>query len=137
MRGAGAKIARDVNHHALADEPGSGKEVENFFPTARRVPGLFKKFAFRARKRLLARLDPSGDQFPQIAADGMTILANEQQSPVVEDGKDDDGAVVHDDIACGADTAGLNDRIAANVEDASVEERFAGNGFRASDGSLR
>jgi len=44
---------------------------------------------------------------------------------------------VHDDIACGADTAGLNDRIAANVEDASVEERFAGNGFRASDGSLR
>jgi len=67
----------------------------------------------------------------------MAILANEQQSPVIENGKNDDGAVVNDDIACGADASGLNDRVAANVEDASVEERFAGNGFRASDGSLR
>lgn len=136
MRGAGAKIARDVNHHSLADEAGSGEEVENFSPAARGVARLFKEFALRSGKRTLARLDASGDEFPQIASNGMAILANEQQTPVIKNGKNNDGAVVHDDIARGADAARLDDRVAANVEDASAEKSFAGNDFRASDGSL-
>ncbi len=117
--------------------PGVGKEVENFFPPARGVASLFKEFAFRTGKRTLAELNASSDQFPQIAADGMAILANEQQSAVVENGKNDDGAVVNDDIARRADAPRLDDRVAANVEDAPVEHRLAGNCFRASDGSLR
>jgi len=131
------KIARDVNHHAFADEPGSGKQVEDFFPAPRGVAGLFEEFALRSRKRLFSELDAPGDEFPQIAADGMAILANEQQAPVVENGQNNDRAVVNDDIARGADSAGLDDRVAANVEDAPVEERFAGNDFRARDGSPR
>ena len=131
MRGAGAKIARDVNDHAFADEAGSGEEVENFLPTSRRVAGFFEKFAFRARKRPLARLDASGDEFPEIPSDGMAILANEQQAAVVENWQDDDGTVVNDDVARGADSSGLDDRVAANVEDASAEENFARYDFCA------
>ena len=118
-------------------KPGVRKEVENFLPAPRGVAGLFKKFALGARERMLARLNASSDEFPQIASDGMAILANEQQAPVVENGQNNDRAVVNDDIARGADSAGLDDRVAANVEDAPVEERFAGNDFRARDGSPR
>jgi len=133
MRGASAKIARDVNDHAFADEAGSGKEIENFLPAARRVAGLFEELALGARKRPLAALDASRDEFPQIAADRMAILADEEQAPVVENGKHDDGAVVYDDIARRADAPRLDDRVAANVEDASAEESFAGKDFRARD----
>jgi len=133
MRCAGAKSTRDVNHHPFADKARSGKEIEDFFPTSRSVAGLFDQFAFRARKRLLARLDASGDQFPQIAADRMAILTDEEQATVVEDGKNDDGAVVNDEVASSADAPGLDDRVAANVENAPVEERLTGNDFRARD----
>ena len=67
----------------------------------------------------------------------MPILANQQQAPVVKNGKNDDGAVVNDDIARGSNASGLDDRVTANVEDTPAEERFAGNNFRARDGSLR
>jgi len=133
MRGTGAKSARNVNYHAFAYEPRSGEEIEDFLPTSRSVAGLFKKFALRAGKRLLARLDASSDEFPQIAADGMAILPNEQQATVVENGKDNDGAVVNDEVARSTDTAWLDDNVAANVENAPVEERLTGNDFRASD----
>ena len=134
MRGAGAKIACDVNDHAFADEAGSGEEVENFLPAARGVAGLFEEFSFRAGERMLAGFDAAGDEFPEIASYGMAILADEEQAAVVEDGKDDDGAVVDDEVARGADAAGLDDRVAANAEDAAAEESFGGNDFGASDG---
>ena len=134
MRGTGAKIARDVHDHAFADEAGSGEKVEDFLPAARCVAGFLEEFAFRAGERLLAWLDATGDEFPQIASHGMTILADKEQATVVEDGKDDDGAVVDDEVARGADAAGLDDGVAANAEDASVEKSFAGKDFGASDG---
>lgn len=134
MRRAGAKIARDVNDHAFADEAGGGEEVENFLPAARGVAGFFEEFALRAEERQLARLDASGDEFPKIASHGMAILADEEQTAVVEDGKDDDGAVVDDEVAGGADSAGLDDRVAPDAEDAAAEESLGGDDFGASDG---
>jgi len=133
MRGAGAKIARDINQHAFADEAGSREEVEDSLPAARRVTRFFEEFAFRARKRLLAAFDASSDEFPQIVADGMAILPNQEQAAIVENGKDDDGAIVHDEVSRGAYAARFDDRVATNVEDAPMEERFAGNKFRARD----
>jgi len=41
---------------------------------------------------------------------------------------------VHDEVARGADAAGLDDRVAANVENAAAEKSFTGNDFGVSDG---
>jgi len=83
---------------------------------------------------MLAWLHAAGDEFPEIASHGMAILADKEQAAVVEDGKDDDGAVVDDEVARGADAAGLDDRVAANVENAAAEKSFTGTDFGASDG---
>ena len=132
LRGAGAKAARDVDDHAFADEAGRGINVEDFLPAARGVAGFFEELALRAGEWRFAGLHAASDEFPEIVADGMAILANENHVAVVEHGKDDDGAVVHDDVALGADAAGLDDGVVADIEDGAVEDHLAGKNLCAS-----
>ena len=72
---------------------------------------------------LFAGLDAAGGEFEQELAGGMALLADEQDAGVggvgvSVHGEDDDGAVVADDLAGGADAAGLGDLIAGDPEDA-------------------
>lgn len=131
IRWAGGESGGAEGDHALADEAGSGENVHHFHEFFRAVAGFFGEFAAGACERAFAGLHASGDDFKKIIANGVAILADHDDAAVAEDGQQDDGAAVGDDVARGFDAAGLDDDVLADSENFAGIENFAGKQFGA------
>lgn len=107
--------------HDFGGDAGGGEELHDFAPVARFAAGLFGEFAACSRSQPFFRFDVAGDQFPQEFSGGVTVLAHQQDGAILENGEDDDGAVVNQDLANGGYAAWLGNLVFAKVEDFALE----------------
>jgi len=121
---AQGEVFGEEDVHGFGEEAGAGEVLDVLGPLFGAVAGFFDELAFGGRDELFAGLDAAGGELEKELAGGVAILADEQDVGVFGvgfgvDGEDDDGAVVADDVAGGADAAGLGDIVCGDPEDAA------------------
>ena len=112
--------------HALISEPGTGEEDTNRANARGSETSLFLKFARCRQCRVFTGLQLSGTEFIKPATNSHAPIANHDQSAVIEDRNDRDGAGMTNNIA-NDDATGvvaechtLNGKHAAPVDGGSV-----------------
>jgi two-component system, LytTR family, response regulator LytT len=124
-------LRRRENPHAFADKTRGREDLQNLAQASRGVAGFLQKFAACRGKPGFFGLDAPGDKFPEMSAQRMAVLANEQNCFVGKNGKQNYRTMVHNNIARDHDVAGFRDAVPAHVEDAAFVNDFASQDFRA------
>ena len=72
---------------------------------------LFLELSAGPPLRRLVRIQPSGGELPEGLLDGMAVLLDEDDAPIVVDGQSRDGSAMSNDFPLGANAAGFFDLI--------------------------
>lgn len=120
-------------------KPGVGENIHHLHEALGAVTGFFSKFAACGGERTFAGLHAPGDNLEKVIADGVAILADQDDAAVAQNRQEDDGTGVGDDIASGFDVSRLNDDILTHAENFACVEDSAGKqlGVRLGHDSLR
>jgi len=126
---AQGEVFGEQDVHGFGKEAGAGEVLDVLGPLFGAVTGFFDELAFGGGDELFAGLDAASGELEKELAGGVAILADEQDVGVFGvglgiDGEDDDGAVVADDVAGGANAAGLGDLVGGDPEDAAFVDGF-------------
>ena len=131
------KITSEKDGHGFVEEAGAGVIEEDSLPLSCGVAGLFEELATSGSKRRFAFIDATGGNFPKVAPGGKAVLANEKNAGLgagLVERKDDDGAGMANDVAAGADAAGLDDLRGLEVEDTRAEDNARRENARTGGG---
>ena len=129
LRDAGVDVFGEKDVEVLRQEAGRGEVTHEARPLAGAEAGFFNELALGGGQGLFLRFDAAGGKLEQELAGGVAVLAFDEDGRVVRilgtvDGKDDDGAIVPDDVAGAGDAAGLGDGIGDDGEDLALEGDF-------------
>ena len=130
---AEGEVFGEQDVHGFGEEAGAGEVLDVAGPFFGAVAGLFDELAFGGGDELFAGFDAASGEFEEELTGGVAVLADEQDAGVGGvgfgvDGEDDDGVVVADDVAFGADAAGFDDFVGGDVEDFAFVDGFGGEG---------
>jgi hypothetical protein len=120
-----------VDCHGFGNESGAGVELQNAAPVVGGVSGFFQKFALGGLEFVLAGIDASRRELPEVVCGGVAVLSLEKDSrrgSRIVDGEHDDRAGVMDDVAASAHASGL-----LNVVGGDRERRAAVDGTRGDE----
>jgi hypothetical protein len=131
--GALFDISGQIDLHRFAEEAGAGEVFGKRCPAFGAEAGLFDHLALRGGEWSFIGLNAPGRKFEEELAGGVAVLANEDEIGIFGiDGlvyrKDDDGAVVADDVAGvrGGGT-GFDDLVGVDGEDGAFVREFGGD----------
>jgi hypothetical protein len=133
LRFAWADIAGEVDLHVFAEEAGAGEIFCEWGPAFGAVAGLFDHLAAGGGKGGFTGFDAAGGELEEELAGGVAVLALEDDDGIglvgagVVDGKDDDGAVVANDVAGIFVAGGLDDGVGEDGEDLAFIGEFRGD----------
>jgi len=105
------QAARFNQAHAFGQETGTGIKIEKTPERPGPVAGLLLELAARGFFDGFSRLDPARHEFPEPASRGISVLAHEEQSAVVEVRQDHHGTAMDHHLAVCRDAARLFDAI--------------------------
>src|SRR5208282_1994316 len=129
-----AKPGGQKYRHGFSYKSRAGIKIEDQPPLAGGVAGLLEQLALGGGQGLFAGIDASGGQFPEKIIRGVSILALQKDSrrrTRFINRENDDRSRVMDNIAAGADAAGLLHFVRGHPED-----RTTIHGSRRNNSSL-
>src|ERR1700676_2879224 len=125
---ASGETFREEDEHAFLQETGSWEDVQEDSKALCAKACFLNEFAGRGLFGSFTAIYAAGDQLPEILPSGVTVLLDEQDSPIGENGEDHDGTRMGNDFACRSNAARLDNLVAANPEDrASINYGAAEN----------
>lgn len=140
--GALLDVAGEIDLHGFAEEAGAGVVLCQRSPAFGAEAGLFDHLALGGGQGGFLRFDAPGGKLEEELSGGVAVLADEDEIGIFGiDGlvycKNDDGAVVADDVAAMCRIgAGFDDFVGVNGEDIAFigepggdQGRFASGGF--------
>ena len=95
--------AAKIHIHSFTN-PGVGTTRINLRRRFAVYPVSSSKFPPRGGSGRFVRLFAPRHKFPQKFADRVPVLADQEDAPILENGKHDDGSRMHDDVALGTCT---------------------------------
>src|SRR5258708_1300732 len=117
LRLGGREAGRAEHVHGLVAESRRRKEERDPAQAPRLLSDLFLQLPLRGLLRRLAGVQAAGGQLPEGVVDGIAVLADEDDPPVILDREDGDGAGMPHDLARRADAAGLLDLVEVEGKD--------------------
>ncbi len=118
------------NHHVLADESRSRKQVEQLPHPPSSVSGFFQQFAVRPFLKTLATILAARHKFPKVLAHGMPILPDHQNATVGKHRQHNHRTGMRHDFPCGLHSPRLDHAFAAHAEHTSFEHHSAAQNLR-------
>src|SRR3990172_6242382 len=121
----GRQLRGEEGVDVLGAEAGRGEEAGEALALRRGEAGFLGQLAAGRSLGRLAVLEGAGRQLEEVAADGVAVLPDPEDAPLVVDGNDDDGAGVVDHLAADVAAGGDLDLVDAQADDAALVDRLA------------
>jgi hypothetical protein len=126
---AGCDVFGEEDLHGFSEEAGAGVVADEAGPAAGAEARLFDKFALRGGERSFSGFDAAGGKLEEELTGGVAVLALDQDGGICGvgggiDGKDNNGAVVADNVAGAGDAARLGNSVFGNRKYVTFVDNF-------------